>query len=234
MTNKIQISIPEPCNENWLKMTPIEKGKFCDSCQKKVYDFTSATDREIIQAYNIDQKLCGRFLNTQLDRDILLPKEKSKIWLATTSAIISFIGFGTNEAVAQGNIKVEQTEKKQKPNTIEDDVEVSGVVLDENHIPLSDISIAFKGNKAPIKTDMYGKFSIKVTNCTRLIFYYEGDEVSYTNDSYVVNGNESNVRIICVKEIIKPRIMSTVGGAICVKKRSFFGKLFHSIGNWFR
>lgn len=81
---------------------------------------------------------------------------------------------------------------------------------------------------------MYGKFSIKVTNCTRLIFYYEGDEVSYTNDSYVVNGNESNVRIICVKEIIKPRIMSTVGGAICVKKRSFFGKLFHSIGNWFR
>ena len=234
MTNKIQISIPEPCNENWLKMTPIEKGKFCDSCQKKVYDFTSATDREIIQAYNKDQNLCGRFLNTQLDRAILLPKEKSKIWLATTSAIISFIGFGTNEAFAQGNIKVEQTEKKQKPNTIEDEVEVSGVVLDENHIPLYDISIEFKGNKAPIKTDMYGKFSIKVTNSTRLIFYHQDDEASYTNDSYVVNGYDNNVKIICTKKYIEHSSITSNGMAVCVKKRSFFGKLFHSIGNWFR
>lgn len=233
MTKKIQISIPEPCNENWLKMSPIEKGRFCDSCQKKVYDFTSATDREIIKAFNEDEKLCGRFISTQLNRDIVLPEEKSKIWLATTSAIISFIGFGTNETFAQGNIRVEQLEK-QLATFNEDEVEVSGVVLDENHIPLSGIYIGFRGNKAPITTDINGKFSIRVTNCSRLVFYYDGDEFSYTNNSYIVNGYDSNVRIICKQELNKPSIIAYQGGSVCIKKRSFFGKIFHSIGNWFK
>lgn len=233
MTKKIQISIPEPCNENWLKMTPVEKGRFCDSCQRKVYDFTIATDREIIKAFNEEEKLCGRFISTQLNRDIVLPAEKNKIWLATTSAIISFIGFGTYETFAQGNIRVEQLEK-QLATFNEDEVEVSGVVLDENHIPLSDISIGFKGNKAQLKTDAYGKFSIRVTNCSRLIFYFEGDDFSYTNDSYVVNGFDSNARIICKQELNKPSVIAYQGGAVCIKKRSFFGKIFNAIGNWFK
>lgn len=233
MTKKIQISIPEPCNENWLKMTPVEKGRFCDSCQRKVYDFTSATDREIIKAFDENEKLCGRFLSTQLNRDIVLPKEKNKIWLATTSAIISFIGFGTYETFAQGNVKVEQTEKKLVPFK-EDEVEVSGIVLDDNQIPLSGIHIRYKGNKAAITTDINGKFSIRVINCSRLFFYYESDEFSYTNDNYIVNGHDSNVRIICKQEFNKSSKTKYLGGAICTKKRSFFGKIFHAIGNWFK
>jgi hypothetical protein len=30
-------------------MTPTEKGKFCSSCEKEVYDFSNSTDEQIVK-----------------------------------------------------------------------------------------------------------------------------------------------------------------------------------------
>jgi len=32
MSKKFQLQIREPCHEDWDKMTPVDKGRFCDSC----------------------------------------------------------------------------------------------------------------------------------------------------------------------------------------------------------
>jgi hypothetical protein len=32
-------SIPKVCKENWLELTPSEKVKFCQLCQKNVFDY---------------------------------------------------------------------------------------------------------------------------------------------------------------------------------------------------
>ena len=72
----IQLSIPQPCHEDWQAMTHAEKGRFCDKCMKNVHDFTNKTDREILDAYAKDQKLCGRFKADQLNRYIEVLEKK--------------------------------------------------------------------------------------------------------------------------------------------------------------
>ena len=148
MSAKINISIPQPCHENWEGMTTIDKGKFCASCQKKVFDFTRACDREIVTAYEQNQNLCGRFLNTQLHRDLTKQKEKSSVWIAAATAFISFISIGSQNAIAQEQpVKTEQTDQRMLGKflvTKPAEIEVSGTVSDKTG-PLPGASIYIKG-----------------------------------------------------------------------------------------
>lgn len=63
-----QVRIPKPCHEDWQKMTPNQKGKFCDLCEKTVVDFTDKSEI-VIQDFlnqNKDKKICGHFYKQQL------------------------------------------------------------------------------------------------------------------------------------------------------------------------
>ena len=68
--NKYLLHINEPCTENWDSMPTAEQGKFCSHCNKTVFDFTSATDAEIIKHIEAmkGQLFCGRVEENQLDR----------------------------------------------------------------------------------------------------------------------------------------------------------------------
>ncbi|MDM1557336.1 MULTISPECIES: hypothetical protein [Chryseobacterium] len=48
-------------------MTPDEKGKFCSVCSKTVHDFTGFSDEELINTFNSDKDICGRFREDQLE-----------------------------------------------------------------------------------------------------------------------------------------------------------------------
>lgn len=48
-------------------MQPTERGAFCSSCSKNLYDFTKMTDAQIADVIrNSTEKVCGRFRNDQL------------------------------------------------------------------------------------------------------------------------------------------------------------------------
>ncbi|MFA7272297.1 MAG: hypothetical protein WC044_00425 [Crocinitomicaceae bacterium] len=70
MARITKIEIPTPCHEDWGKMTPVEQGRHCAVCQKKVTDFSGFTDKQIISFYEKPEngKACGRFRFGQLDR----------------------------------------------------------------------------------------------------------------------------------------------------------------------
>jgi hypothetical protein len=78
MSKKIQLSIAEPCHENWENMNPVEKGKFCGSCQKQVVDFSHMSDRQVAEFFKKPStgSVCGRFMTDQLHRDIEIPKKR--------------------------------------------------------------------------------------------------------------------------------------------------------------
>lgn len=63
----MKITIPKPCHESWDNMTAHEKGKFCSVCLKTVHDFTSFSDEELINTFESNKDICGRFRNDQLD-----------------------------------------------------------------------------------------------------------------------------------------------------------------------
>jgi hypothetical protein len=73
-TPKYIVRIPELCHEDWNKMTPDNKGRFCNSCSKSVVDFTDKTDQEIVnilQSAN-GERVCGHFRKSQVDRPLIL------------------------------------------------------------------------------------------------------------------------------------------------------------------
>ncbi len=66
---KSTIGIPNPCSEDWSKMTPTDKGAYCGKCQFDVIDFTNMTPEEIrvTLQLNAGKKTCGHISKTQMD-----------------------------------------------------------------------------------------------------------------------------------------------------------------------
>jgi hypothetical protein len=89
--NLFKIYIPEPCHEEWNKMTPNKQGAFCKVCTKTVVDFSGKTDAEIQQYLhdNIDKKICGRFKVTQIEA----PKPEETPRLKIQKPKFEFPGF---------------------------------------------------------------------------------------------------------------------------------------------
>lgn len=68
--NQAKIVLTNPCSENWNSMQVDALGRFCQSCQKSVIDFSSKSDDEI-KTFLKDrkgEKLCGRFYVHQVER----------------------------------------------------------------------------------------------------------------------------------------------------------------------
>jgi hypothetical protein len=65
MNPKFSIQIPNPCHEDWNQMLPAEQGRFCQSCEKTVVDFSQMSDKQVLEYFKskqqTSQRVCGRF-----------------------------------------------------------------------------------------------------------------------------------------------------------------------------
>jgi hypothetical protein len=71
MQTQKSLVIAKPCHENWGKMTPTEKGRFCSTCTKEVVDFREKKKEDIIEYlenYKGEGQTCGQFLPSQIDK----------------------------------------------------------------------------------------------------------------------------------------------------------------------
>ncbi len=228
MTKKINISIPKPCHENWEAMTHVEKGKFCSSCQKKVFDFTKASDKEIIDIINNENATCGRFTTSQLNRNLYTNQQKSSYWLLASATILGFLGLGNHSSYAQVKNDIVQTISNSDKTTLDTTSTkkntIKGIVSDEMGV-LAGASVVIKGKYHNSKySDLEGKFEIDDVQLGDIL------EVSFAGKEKVEHKitNRENLIILLNTNI-------TLIGEICTtKKRTFFGRQIQKVKNWFR
>lgn len=159
----MKFSVPNPCSENWQKMTPNEHGRFCSSCEKTVIDFTRMSTDEIKQYFkslaSSVKSVCGRFKATDLN-DVVVFKRidvfpnqyavrqkwlPSKLFLSTMGILFMF--------------SCEQQFEIQEPRNV--NIEHQDSITKKSHLhPLVD-SASINSNSNPI--DKIGKIVQKKT-----------------------------------------------------------------------
>lgn len=59
-----EIQIPEPCDADWDAMTPVERGRFCSDCQKKVHDLSAMPESDAQRFLESDDEdICISYLS---------------------------------------------------------------------------------------------------------------------------------------------------------------------------
>lgn len=166
------ISIPKPCAQNWVDMDIAEQGRFCQSCQKTVTDFTQLSNEQILQALSSSGNTCGRITPMQLrtlNAGMLTPEPPRFSWrkFSIAATVVSVLSLFRTEAkviapkVAQcQNFSFNKAESKAM--VIDDQRTITGKVVDENNEPLPGATIRIKGTSRGTITATDGSFSIKV------------------------------------------------------------------------
>ena len=103
MKKHYQITVPQPCKEDWDAMTPDGNGRFCSSCQHSLIDFSNMNDNELLHFFLSNKIQCGHFSSEQLDRQ-LVPDRRNMLPTVNLRAIA--MGFGifiSTTALASGS-----------------------------------------------------------------------------------------------------------------------------------
>jgi len=181
MSKKIQLTIPTPCHENWNNMLPADKGRFCLSCSKEVVDFTAMSDSQLIAFFKKPPtgSVCGRFMDDQLDRQIIEPRKKLP-WIKYffQFAIPAFLV--SSRAYTQGEVKGKVApvcSNEIKGDTIAfmpatelaKNKQIKGAVKDRDGNPIAGCSIYIKETRRGVVADATGNFTLAVDSSKNLI-----------------------------------------------------------------
>jgi hypothetical protein len=124
--NNVRLSFA--CDQDWNKMTPDADGRFCNGCQKKVYDLTNKKVAYFVKIMEENNgNVCGHFNADQMLPLAPVYKPRWKTWVV---AAIVFIGLGTMGQKA--NAQKVTSLGMPVPRVVEPDCEIrtlTGIVL---------------------------------------------------------------------------------------------------------
>lgn len=231
MTNRVHISIPTPYHENWDTMAPADRGRFCMACQKQVIDFTKASDREIVETMQQGKNLCGRFRNTQLDRELIVPQKRKGYSVLAGFTFLSLILPAAQKVMAQGSPMVITEKNNNETNneytnivpTISSDT-IKGTIVDEQKEPLPYVMIKNLTNGKETLSDFDGNFSIEAT---------KGDEIEFSIIGYTTQKQKITSENIPLNIVFKERDALLMGDMFFTKP-PFFKRVYYKIRNLFR
>lgn len=187
---KMYLRIENPCHENWTQMTPMEKGRFCDACQKKVHDFTSSGKNELIDAYHSNGgNLCGRVSSTLLTNEFVAYQQRNYyLQYLKTFCLATIISFGASLFTVKSAVASNLNKLKNEYLTIQDSssvVQLKGVIRDKENkelLPFCNVKVMIGDSVITgTSTDMDGTFSLKIDSKRFPVFDLKVQYVGYKN-----------------------------------------------------
>lgn len=175
--SSIRISIPQPCNIPWESMSAVDAEKrYCSSCERVITDFSKMSDAELLAYFQKNKNYCGRFSKDQLDREIVIAKEKrfsgwKKAVLFPSILLGIEVAAQTNGTADQATVEA-QTMQPVFPATVVrpdslagDTLFIEGAVTDTAGEPLAGaVVMLYAGTvQTGASSDFNGKFRIAVT-----------------------------------------------------------------------
>lgn len=219
MKKTIKLSIPEPCHEDWGKMTATEKGKHCQVCSKEVVDFTHKTDEDIVAHVMKNKNICGRFIPSQIDRELTLERKSgnnlapiaASFLLPFTLLASGFSGSAKNSDPIGKEFTSLHIGSLHK-NKVQ--VTVKGIVYGTDGIPLVGVSITVKETGKTTISDKEGGYSIQLLNDETLIFSH----LEYESSEFTVERTSVQKDILMNKaaliKIEQPQLLGRIAPVI--------------------
>ncbi|TCC92073.1 carboxypeptidase-like regulatory domain-containing protein [Pedobacter frigiditerrae] len=239
----LKITIPKPCAENWENMKPLEQGRFCDSCEKQVLDFTKFSTNELIDYFKYPKgNVCGRMTKVQLENSIPLQNQSSrfknlsyKIFVASCLTLLTSTKGYSKEIFRNQNIYQDDVKSRKSDNSAKKTdtlITISGVVKDSSDgLPIPGASILVKDGQSLTTTDVNGRFKIQIKSGSNqkliLVSKYLGYE---TMETEIDLASAQNFEIkIKITPSVLGEITTIMAGGIVVKR-----SLTNKIGYFFK
>lgn len=191
MKKAIQISIPEPCHEDWAKMTPSQKGRHCESCKKEVTDYTQKTDEQLVKLLSKSGTSCGRFKKSQINREVKLDRKSSQALAPYAASLLIPLSLmsSINTEAATSETKIENTYKSigigRLSRALKAKITTTGIILDKNGNPINDVEIYVKETGHIFYSNHKGVFAVTSSSAETLVFEKAGFiSFTYTTTNY--------------------------------------------------
>ncbi|MFA1771050.1 carboxypeptidase-like regulatory domain-containing protein [Rufibacter glacialis] len=193
-------------------MTPQNQGRFCQSCQKTVVDFTAMPDAEVVEwlAKNKNTK-CGRFRKDQIGKELTAPIYSPKrwnwpaavlgltAWLSTTSVVAKQVSspvYSTNQRPASENRGKSMKELSEISVSL---LVLKGTVIDaQSKEAMPGTTILLKGTSIAVPADQNGHFELAVpaylvNRKQKVIFAFIGYEMKEVKLSKLLKKNHPKI-----------------------------------------
>jgi hypothetical protein len=163
-----EVTIAEPCLQNWDEM---EKGagfNFCTACSKNVIDFSGYTNAEIIQVLaNSGSSVCGRLSQSQLNQlnlHLSIVPTTNRNWMKYLGVLAIGMSIFVMDAKAeQLNTPVEITTTIHNKTDDKKPVatkKVYGYVIGADNKPAAGIRLSILDTRYATLTDKNGRYEI--------------------------------------------------------------------------
>jgi hypothetical protein len=163
-----EVTIAEPCLQNWDEMEKGEGFNFCKACSKNVIDFSGYTNAEIINVLaNAGSSVCGRMSQSQLNQlnyHLAIVPTNNRNWMKYLGVLAIGMSIFVMDAKAE-NLKT-PIEITRSINSKTDDKKpvlpkrIYGYVIGADNKPAAGIRIAIVDTKFFALTDKDGRYEI--------------------------------------------------------------------------